>query len=91
MKSKFNTIIQDKNEISKLWYRSLILLNNTIMYTEERKCDNNWNKEERFQKFRKKKIVDLFLGRQSVCINFIQNRMFYRVRSLSTVSSALII
>ena len=48
MKSKFNTIIQDQNEISKFWYRSLILLNSTIMYTDELKCDNNWNKEERF-------------------------------------------
>ena len=54
MKSKFSSFTQDKNEISKFWYRSLILLNNTIIYMEERKCDNNWNKEERFKKFRKK-------------------------------------
>ena len=30
---------------------------------EERKCDYNWNKEERFQSFRKKKFLDLVLRR----------------------------
>ena len=45
------------------------------MYTAERKCDNNWNMEERFQRFCKKKIADLVLGRQSDYINILQNRM----------------
>ena len=39
------------------------------MYTEERKCDNNWNKGDRFQSFRKSKILYLFLRRKSVYIN----------------------